>query len=65
MTDKALRADDLVESLTEVCLNQRETIDELTTQISEMKIIRLELTTKILDQNLENNRDFLNGLSKN
>lgn len=66
LTGKVFNLQNTIDSLTDECLNQKEKIDDLTVQISDMKIVRLGTeTSKILNGNLEKNKDFLDGIGKN
>lgn len=66
LTGKNFDLQNTIDSLTDECLNQKEKIDDLTAQIADMKIVRLGTeTSKILTDNLEKNKDFLDGISKN
>lgn len=66
LSEKIFKLQNTIDSLTDECLNQKDTIDNLTVQISDMKIVRLGTeTSKILTDNLEKNKDFLDGISKN
>lgn len=66
ITGKNFNLQNTIDSLTDECLKQKDTIDNLTVQISDMKIVRLGTeTSKILNDNLEKNKDFLDGISKN
>lgn len=66
----ALRADiedkiNLIQKLSRELWNKEERIEDLTEQIHEVSIIRLEKNVKLLHDNLEKNTELLKGLNKN
>lgn len=65
LTGKIFYQDETIETLIKKCNDQSDAIDDLTAQIAEMHIIRLDITSKILDKNIESNKGFLDGIGKN
>lgn len=66
LSERIFNQQDTIENLSNVCFKQKEKINDLTAQIADMKIVRLGTeTSKILTDNLEKNKDFLDGISKN
>jgi hypothetical protein len=62
---KTIYQQEIIDTLTELAVQQADKIEEISKQVIKAGLIRLEEQTKKLNDHLELNKDFLNGLSKN